>query len=72
MLNSEILRQWQSCHVRSYAIRANHKTFVSAIRGGKVSFAFVKNVVQIAFFYDCNYFSLRKHKKCPLSGGKVP
>jgi hypothetical protein len=23
-------------------------------------------------FYDCNYFSFRKYKKCPLSGGKVP
>ena len=23
-------------------------------------------------FYDCNYFSFRKHKKCPLSGDKVP
>jgi TRAP-type mannitol/chloroaromatic compound transport system permease small subunit len=37
-----------------------------------VPFAFVKHVVQIAFFYDCNYFSFRIHEKCPLSGGKVP
>jgi hypothetical protein len=37
-----------------------------------VPFAFVKNVVQISFFYDCNYLSFRKHKKCPLSSGKVP
>jgi hypothetical protein len=41
--------------------------------GGKVSFVFVKNVVKIAFFYDCNYFPLENTKnahspvaKCPL------